>query len=132
MILASSLLFSPSGRFDCLAIVARFYHPRPDTVVMVVARSRVHYWMPYLKPRRHIQFVHRKIREKKYNTTFCALLTVKVTAPRFGNGIPNLLLNASQEIRFPRVSDSATHAIPIGRTTNLSKVHSTSAVRVGH
>jgi hypothetical protein len=40
MVVASSLVFSPLG-FDYSAIVARFYHPRPDTIVMVVARSRI-------------------------------------------------------------------------------------------
>ena len=55
-----------TGRFACSAIVTRFHHPRSDTVVMVVASSRVHYWMPFLKPRRDIKLVRRKIRRRKY------------------------------------------------------------------
>ena len=46
----------------------------------------------------------------------------------WGDGIPNLLLNASQEIRFLRVLTS--RFMPTyRRTTNLSRVHATSAVQ---
>ena len=33
---------------------------------MVVARSRIHYWMAFVKPRRDIDFVRRKIWKRRY------------------------------------------------------------------
>jgi hypothetical protein len=51
-------------RFDCSANIARFHHPRPDSIVMVVASSGVHHWMPFLKAGRDIKYVCRKIRRR--------------------------------------------------------------------
>jgi hypothetical protein len=53
----SSVVLSPYDDLINPLMVAQGYHPRPDTVVMVIARSCIHCWVTFIKPRRDVHFV---------------------------------------------------------------------------